>query len=191
MILHFIFHQNYLDKLSKAGEKRVPVELALYIAKDVACALSELHSKHIIHRDIKSENILIDLDRRKDDGTPTVKLCDFDSAVPLRSPLHTCCIAHLGAPPPYVCVGTPRWMAPEVMRTMYKENTYGLVRIERFLWTYAFLKALHGAKPGFLVIQSLQIRCMFICNICLFSLYFYLLCYYCIIIFLQTCSIIT
>jgi hypothetical protein len=34
----------------------------------------------------------------------------------------------VGTPPPCVCVGTPRWMAPEVMRTMYKKNTYGLVR---------------------------------------------------------------
>lgn len=120
--------QNYLEKLSEAGEKHVLVELALHIAKDVSCALSELHSKHIIHRDIKSENILFDLDRKRDDGTPTVKLCDFDSAVPLRSTLHVCCIAHAGTCPPCICVGTPRWMAPEVMRTMYKKNSYGLVR---------------------------------------------------------------
>ncbi|KAG4998312.1 hypothetical protein JHK85_029751 [Glycine max] len=105
--------KNYLEKLSEAGEKHVPVELALHIAKDVSCALSELHSKHIIHRDIKSENILFNLDRKRDDGTPTVKLCDFDSAVPLRSTLHVCCIAHAGTPPPCICVGTPRWMAPE------------------------------------------------------------------------------
>lgn len=38
--------KTYLEELSKAGEKHVPVELALYIAKDISCALSELHSKH-------------------------------------------------------------------------------------------------------------------------------------------------
>ncbi|XP_052730169.1 uncharacterized protein LOC108325922 isoform X2 [Vigna angularis] len=118
--------KNYLEKLSETGKTYVPVELALHVAKDVSCALSELHSRHIIHRDIKSENILLDLDRKRDNGAPTVKLCDFDSAVPLRSTLHACCIAHVGTPPPCVCVGTPRWMAPEVMQTMYEKKSYGL-----------------------------------------------------------------
>lgn len=103
------------------------MELALFIARDVASALAELHSKHIIHRDIKSENILIDLDKKSTDGTPVVKLCDFDRAVPLRSCLHSCCIAHVGIPPPNVCVGTPRWMAPEVLKAMHKQEIYGLV----------------------------------------------------------------
>ena len=97
------------------------------IARDVACALAELHSKHIIHRDIKSENILIDLDRKTADGMPIVKLCDFDRAVPLRSFLHTCCLAHNGVPPPDVCVGRPRWRAPEVLQARHKRSRYGLV----------------------------------------------------------------
>ncbi|KAH0637193.1 hypothetical protein KY285_011237 [Solanum tuberosum] len=118
--------KKHVDKLSNAGEKRLPVELSVFIARDVASALTELHSRHIIHRDIKSENILIDLDKKRVDGTPTVKLCDFDMAIPLRSYLHTCCIAHAGIPPPDVCVGTPRWMAPEVFQAMNKRNIYGL-----------------------------------------------------------------
>lgn len=108
------------------------MKLALFIAQDVAAALVELHSKHIMHRDIKSENILIDLERKKADGKPVVKLCDFDRAVPLRSFLHTCCIAHRGIPAPDVCVGTPRWMAPEVLRAMHKPNLYGLVSSSLF-----------------------------------------------------------
>lgn len=125
--------KKYVEKLLKAGEKHVPVHLALYIARDVACALKELHSKHIIHRDIKSENILIDLDQKRADGSPTVKLSDFDRAVPLRSLSHTCCISHVGIPPPDVCVGTPCWMAPEVLRAIHKREVYGL---EIDIWSY-------------------------------------------------------
>ncbi|RXH70633.1 hypothetical protein DVH24_013379 [Malus domestica] len=128
--------QNYIEKLSKAGEKHLPVELALCIAKNVACALVELHSKHIIHRDIKSANILIDLDRKRADGTPVVKLCDFDRAIPLRSYLHTCCIAHVGIPPANVCAGTPRWMAPEVLLAVHEQNIYGL---EIDIWSFGCL----------------------------------------------------
>lgn len=123
-----------MQKLFRAGEKNVQLELTLHIARDVAHALAELHSKDIIHRDIKSENILIDLDRKKADGTPVVKLCDFDRAIPLRSFLHTCCISHIGIPPPDICVGTPRWMAPEVFRTMHERNLYGLVRLSSVLF---------------------------------------------------------
>lgn len=109
------------------GEKHVPLNLALYIARDIACALVEVHSKHIIHRDIKSDNVLIDLDSQGNDSAPVAKLCDFDRAVPLYSFLHTCCISHLGIHPPDVCVGTPCWMAPEVLLTIHEKAVYGLV----------------------------------------------------------------
>lgn len=126
----------YLDKLLTRGEKHAPVDIALCIARDVACALVELHSKQIIHRDIKSENILIDLDCKRSDGTPVVKLADFDRSVPLQSFMHTCCNAHLGIHPPDVCVGTPRWMAPEVVQAMHQRNPYGL---EVDIWSYGCL----------------------------------------------------
>lgn len=128
--------KKYIEKLQRDGEKHVRGGLALQIARDVASALAELHSKHIIHRDIKSGNILIDLENTKPDGTPVVKLCDFDSAVPLRSWLHSCCIAHNGILPPNVCVGTPRWMAPEVYQAIDTPNLYGL---EVDIWSFGCL----------------------------------------------------
>ncbi|CAH8336792.1 unnamed protein product [Eruca vesicaria subsp. sativa] len=129
--------KGHIEKLSKAGKHHVPMDLALSIARDISGALMELHSKDIIHRDIKSENVLIDLDSKRANGEePIVKLCDFDRAVPLRSHLHGCCIAHVGIHPPNVCVGTPRWMAPEVFRAMHDQNFYGL---EVDIWSFGCL----------------------------------------------------
>ncbi|CAA6658612.1 unnamed protein product [Spirodela intermedia] len=117
--------KNYLRKLSEMGEKHIPLNLALYIARDIACALVEVHSKHIIHRDIKSDNVLIDLDsQRKDSGRSSLLL------------LHTCCISHLGIHPPDVCVGTPCWMAPEVLLTIHERAVYGL---EVDIWSFGCL----------------------------------------------------
>ncbi|URD74714.1 STYKc [Musa troglodytarum] len=45
--------KNYLVQLTKEGQKHVPADIALCIARDVAYALVEVHSKQIIHRDIK------------------------------------------------------------------------------------------------------------------------------------------
>ncbi|KAM0929646.1 hypothetical protein ACQ4PT_001660 [Festuca glaucescens] len=124
--------KGYLKKLLKEGKKHVPVDLACYIAREVACALLEMHRKLVIHRDIKSENVLVDLDS-KSHGTPVVKLSDFDRSIPLHSQSHTCCIAHLGTYPPNVCVGTPCWMAPEVLQAMHEKTQYGL---EVDIWSF-------------------------------------------------------
>ncbi|KAG8098120.1 hypothetical protein GUJ93_ZPchr0013g36210 [Zizania palustris] len=125
--------KGYLTKLLKEGKKHAPIDLAFYIAREVAGALLELHKKRVIHRDIKSENVLVDLDSERSDGTPVVKLSDFDRSIPLHSLSHTCCIAHLGTYPPNVCVGTPCWMAPEVLHAMHEKNQYGL---EVDIWSF-------------------------------------------------------
>ncbi|XP_078429569.1 leucine-rich repeat protein kinase family protein isoform X2 [Wolffia australiana] len=127
--------KDYMKILSETGKKHVPADLALCIARSIACALVEVHSKEIIHRDVKSENVLIDLGPSKK-SEPIVKLCDFDRAVPLYSFLHTCCISHLGVHPPDACVGTPCWMAPEVLSTIHKRSVYGL---EVDIWSFGCL----------------------------------------------------
>ncbi|PWA95893.1 Armadillo repeat-containing protein 3 and Serine/threonine-protein kinase CTR1 [Artemisia annua] len=101
----------------------------------VAWALSELYSKDIIHHDLKSGNVLIDINNDTD-GATVVKLCDFDTAVPLGSSLHKCCVGHTGIPPPDACVGKVRLMAPEVYRTLHDRRVYGL---EVDLWSFGCL----------------------------------------------------
>lgn len=126
-----------LTRYAKEGRAHMPIKQAAYVSKAIIHALSFVHSKGIVHRDIKSSNVLVDLDEKWEDGTPSVKLCDFDSAVPLSSSsAHTCYLAHLGIPPVEVCVGTPRWMAPEVFRAMYSQRPYGL---EADMWSFGCL----------------------------------------------------
>ncbi|KAH9298102.1 hypothetical protein KI387_029784, partial [Taxus chinensis] len=125
-----------LGKLAQEGKKCTPAKVAMFIARDVACGLLELHSKNIIHRDVKSRNVLIDLEVKRLDESPLVKLCDFDMAVPLHSSSHTCCLAHHGVPPAEFCVGTPRWMAPEMVQAMHRPQRYG---VEVDIWSFGCL----------------------------------------------------
>lgn len=126
-----------LASYAKDGRTHMPVKQAAYISKAVVHALSFVHSKGIVHRDIKSSNVLVDLEGNWTASAPPVKLCDFDSAVPLASSsAHTCYLAHRGIPPVEVCVGTPRWMAPEVFQAMYSKQSYGL---EADMWSFGCL----------------------------------------------------
>lgn len=123
-------------RYAEEGRTYLPAKEAVYIARDIVHALCFVHSRGILHRDIKSSNVLVNLQGDQGDA-PLAKLCDFDSAVPLSSSSsHSCYVAHRGVPPAEVCVGTPRWMAPEVFRAMYSRHPYGL---EADIWSFGCL----------------------------------------------------
>jgi serine/threonine protein kinase len=60
---------------------RVPVRprRVIYIAQEIARGLTEVHSKHIVHRDLHPGNVLVNVESAFNVGT--VKLLDFGSAV--------------------------------------------------------------------------------------------------------------
>lgn len=82
--------------MDKAGI--IPENLMAYIAKEILTGLSHMHHQFRIHRDIKSDNILISLDG-------SVKLGDFGYAAQLTTEQDK----------RTTVVGTPSWMAPELV----------------------------------------------------------------------------
>ncbi|KAF9160286.1 hypothetical protein DFQ26_005692, partial [Actinomortierella ambigua] len=70
------------------------------IAQEIANGLAYIHHEDIIHRDLKSDNVLLT-------GLMEVKLCDFGLAVVKNSS---------GSHTTEVMRGTIRWLAPELLR---------------------------------------------------------------------------
>ncbi|KAJ7561639.1 hypothetical protein O6H91_03G036000 [Diphasiastrum complanatum] len=48
--------------LAKEGQRHMPMPLALHVARSIASALVWLHSRGIMHRDVKSSNVLVDFE---------------------------------------------------------------------------------------------------------------------------------
>lgn len=84
---------SFVRKRTKLSEK-----VAKFIFRQIVEALQYIHSKNIIHRDIKLDNILIDLNN-------TIKLCDFGVSKQIKQ-----------GEVIYDQCGTPAYIAPEILR---------------------------------------------------------------------------
>jgi serine/threonine protein kinase len=96
----------------------IPEELVAYICREILKGLNSLHSQYRIHRDIKSDNVLLG-------ANGEIKLGDFGYAAQLTREQDT----------RITVVGTPSWMAPELaLGDRYDEKVdlwaLGIVAIE-------------------------------------------------------------
>jgi serine/threonine protein kinase len=94
---------SFVKKRRKLSEK-----IAKFLFRQIILGIQHMHSKNIIHRDIKLENILIDLNNN-------IKICDFGISLILDSMTDVL----------YEHCGTPMYIAPEILLSNESQGYLG------------------------------------------------------------------
>ncbi|KYN01017.1 PREDICTED: cAMP-dependent protein kinase catalytic subunit PRKX [Cyphomyrmex costatus] len=95
MLLEFVAGGELFSYLRAAGRFAGPT--SCFYAAEIVCALDYLHSKHIVYRDLKPENLLLD-------SQGHLKITDFGFSKKLTDRTWTLC-------------GTPEYLAPEIIQS--------------------------------------------------------------------------
>uniref|UniRef100_A0A674IIE0 protein kinase C n=1 Tax=Terrapene triunguis TaxID=2587831 RepID=A0A674IIE0_9SAUR len=90
-----------LEMILSSETGRLPEPLAKFLTAQILSALRHLHTRNIVHCDLKPENVLL----ASDEPYPQVKLCDFGFARIIEESSFRRSV-----------VGTPAYLAPEVLR---------------------------------------------------------------------------
>ncbi|KII72836.1 TRAF2 and NCK-interacting protein kinase [Thelohanellus kitauei] len=122
--------QNFIALFNEEN-KPIPEHFCRYIIKDLLEAVKYLHNQSIIHRDIKSSNILFT-------GNGVVKLVDFGSSIKVNPDDKITDV-----------VGTPFWMAPEVILCNYNEHASYCSKADIWSLGIVFIHLLDGRLPKF------------------------------------------
>eukprot|EP00435_Cladocopium_sp_Y103_P034837 s2136_g9.t1 len=93
--------------LHQRKDLQLPWGQRLQVALDVAKGMNFLHRRQVVHRDLKSLNLLLTAPLRSNEDIPAVKVSDFGLSRAFPSAPQQVCMTS-GA-------GTYHWMAPEVL----------------------------------------------------------------------------
>jgi serine/threonine protein kinase len=96
-VLYFCAHGSLFSKIHQKDGPSFPYQFKLSLLKDVCRGMAYLHQSGIVHRDLKSPNILI-TDRN------VAVIADFGLS---KDAVGTMTMS---------AIGTPHWMAPEILQ---------------------------------------------------------------------------
>ena len=96
IIMEYINGENLFSFVKK--RRKLSEKLAKFLFRQIILGIEHIHSKNVVHRDIKLENIMIDFNN-------TIKICDFGIGKVLKSEDELL----------YDKCGTPMYMAPEII----------------------------------------------------------------------------
>lgn len=96
--------QDFIKRRRESGRGPFPVGQLKYFLTQIIAGINYLHSFLIVHRDLKSGNIFIRLD--KNGEIQNLVIADFDTAIQVERENFLL----------FQTMGTPGFMAPEVLR---------------------------------------------------------------------------
>jgi serine/threonine protein kinase len=116
--------------------RRLPVQLVISYALQAVEGLAAAHALGIVHRDLKPSNLFL---ARRADGSTRVKLTDFGISKSVYGPGHSIELSPTSSPR----FGSPRWMAPEQIRSSSDADR----RSDLFSLGAVLYQALTGDSP--------------------------------------------
>ncbi|MGW1910564.1 serine/threonine-protein kinase [Streptomyces sp. NPDC002076] len=122
-------------------ERRLAPEAAVAIAADIADALAAAHAAGVVHRDVKPENVLLDMQGPLGPGgSHPALLTDFGVAKLIDSPKRTRATK---------IIGTPDYLAPEIVEGLPPRASVDIYALATVLYELlAGFTPFGGGHPG-------------------------------------------